>query len=264
MATGCLPIRDMITSKPGVSEHAAQHLAADIGGAGFVVGQNAARGRQDRDAEPAIDTRQIDKLRVDTAAGFGDARNLPDDRLAIDVFQFDLELGDAGADLLSRKAADIAFALQDIQNVGAHLRCRRGDDRLAGALSVADARQFELAVNAARAAGQRAAVANARLRAVARQFGQLQLRLKALLRSRVAVARDRLQPLAARVVALGELSAPVVLFDRTLLSHRARISAGGQFWKGISKPRNSALASASVLAVVTMTMSMPRTASTLS
>src|SRR5207237_10155509 len=65
MATGCLPIRDMITSKPGVSEHAAQHLAAHIGSAGFVVGQNAARGRQDRDAEPAIDARQIDKLRID-------------------------------------------------------------------------------------------------------------------------------------------------------------------------------------------------------
>src|SRR5256714_8907982 len=75
MATGCLPIRDMITSKPGVSEHAAQHLAADIGSAGFVVGQNAARGRQDRDAEPAIDARQIDKLRIDTAAAVGDPRN---------------------------------------------------------------------------------------------------------------------------------------------------------------------------------------------
>src|ERR1043165_4696327 len=127
-----------------------------------------------------------------------------------------------------------------------------------------DARQFELAVNTARAAGQRTAVANASLRAVARQLGQLQLRLETLLRRRVAIARDRLQPLAARVIALGELGAPVVLFDRTLLSHRDRVSAGGQFWKGISKPRNNALASASVLAVVTMTISMPRTASTLS
>src|SRR5437868_14996208 len=108
MATGCLPIRDMITSKPGVSEHAAQHLAADIGGAGFVVGQNAARGRQDRDAEPAIDTWQIDKLRVDTAGGFGDSRNLPDDRFALDVFQFDPELRRAGADLPACKPALIA------------------------------------------------------------------------------------------------------------------------------------------------------------
>src|ERR1051325_184096 len=65
----------MITSNSGASEHAAQHLAADIGGAGFVVGQDAARSRQDRDAEPAIDARQVHELRINAAAGLRDARN---------------------------------------------------------------------------------------------------------------------------------------------------------------------------------------------
>src|ERR1051325_11485465 len=141
IATGCLPIRDMITSNSGASEHSAQHLAADIGGAGFVVGQDTARSGQDRDAEPARDARQVHELRINAAAGLRDARNLANDRLAIDVFQFDLELGDAGADLLAGKAADVSFPLQDIQNVGAHLRGRRGDNRLPSALSVADAGQ---------------------------------------------------------------------------------------------------------------------------
>src|SRR5262249_29428088 len=126
------------------------------------------------------------------------------------------------------------------------------------------AREFELAVIAARSAGQRAAIAAPGLRAVARQFGQFQLRLETLLGRGVAVAGDRLQALAARIEALGHRGAAGVLFYRGLLCHRLCDSAGGQFWKGISKPRNSAFASASVLAVVTMTMSMPRTASTLS
>src|SRR4030088_4887 len=73
-----------------------------------------------------------------------------------------------------------------------------GDLAGRGELADRDARQFELAVNAARPAGQRAAVADPRLRAVARQFGELQLRLEALFRRRRAVAGDRLEALPAR------------------------------------------------------------------
>src|SRR5690242_16034523 len=44
---GFLPIRDMISSSILRSEHPAQDLAADLRGAGLVVGHDPARGRQD-------------------------------------------------------------------------------------------------------------------------------------------------------------------------------------------------------------------------
>src|SRR5437764_9074978 len=49
-------------------EHATKNFAADFGGAGLVVGQDPARGRQDRDAEPVIDPRQVDQLGINPPA----------------------------------------------------------------------------------------------------------------------------------------------------------------------------------------------------
>src|SRR5829696_9222142 len=137
IATGFLPIRDISIS----SEYPAPHLAADFGGAGLVVRHDAARRRQDRDAEPVIDPRQIRELRIDPPARLRDARDLADHRLAVDVFQLDLELRDAGAHLLSAEAADVALALQDLENVGAQAGGRRRDDRVMRPLAVADAGQ---------------------------------------------------------------------------------------------------------------------------
>src|SRR5439155_2288547 len=137
IATGCLPIRDM--GLP--SEHPAQHLAADLGDAGFVIRHDAARRRQDRDAEPVINPRQIDELGINPPAWLRDAGDLADHRLAVDIFQFDLELGDAGPHLLLGEAADVALAPQYVEHIGAHLRGRRGDHGLARPLPVADAGQ---------------------------------------------------------------------------------------------------------------------------
>src|SRR4051794_9020744 len=125
IATGFLPIRDIRFSShlPG-SEYPAQHLAADLRGAGLVVGQDAARRRQDRDAEPVIDARQVVDLRIDAPPRFRDSRDFADHRLAVDILQFDLELRDAGPHLLAREAADIAFALQHVEHVGAEIRRR--------------------------------------------------------------------------------------------------------------------------------------------
>src|SRR5579864_614861 len=141
IATGCLPMRDIAFSQPLSSKHPAQHLAADLGDAGLAVRHDAARRRQDRDAEAVIDPRQVDELRINAAARFRHARNLADHRLAIDVFQFDLELGHAGAHLLARVTADIAFAFQHLEHIGAVLGGGRRDNGLARALAVADARQ---------------------------------------------------------------------------------------------------------------------------
>src|SRR5205085_4744884 len=114
------------TSNPGSSEYPAQHFAADLGGAGLVVRHDPARGRQDGDAETVIDPRQVGQLRIDSPARFRDPRDLLYHRLAIDIFQLDFELGDAGAYLLSGEAADIAFPLQDFEDIRPDLRGRRG------------------------------------------------------------------------------------------------------------------------------------------
>src|SRR5579884_3529347 len=64
ISTGYLPTRDM---PPPPSEHAAQDLAADIGGAGLGIAHHPARGGQDGDAKPGIDARQLLDLRIHTA-----------------------------------------------------------------------------------------------------------------------------------------------------------------------------------------------------
>src|SRR3954451_6940889 len=137
-----------------------------------------------------------------------------------------------------------------------------GDLARGGQLADGDARQLELAVIAARPARHRAAVANPGRRGIARHLGQLQLCLEALLRCRLAIAGEVLKALALRRLLPSQLGAAIVLFDRAFLSHGNCDSAGDQFWNGMSKPLSKALASASVWAVVTMTISIPRTVST--
>src|SRR3546814_20410889 len=61
-------------------EYLAEDLAADIGGAGLVVGHHAARGRHDRDAEAVVDLRQIIDLIVDPTACLQHANDLVDER----------------------------------------------------------------------------------------------------------------------------------------------------------------------------------------
>ena len=90
------------TSHAAPSEHAAEHLAADIGGAGLVVAHHAARRGQDGDAEAVVELRQLLDLRIDAPARLGDAGDLLDGRLALGVLQLDVEAADAGAQLLDR------------------------------------------------------------------------------------------------------------------------------------------------------------------
>src|SRR6185437_14784714 len=134
MLTGSFPIRDMM--KP--LEHAAEDLAADIGGTRLGVRHDPARRRQDRNAETVIDTRQIGDARIDAPARLRDARDLADHRLAIDIFQLDLELGHARSVIRARVAADVTLALQDFEHIGADLRGRRVHDRLVRGLAVPD------------------------------------------------------------------------------------------------------------------------------
>src|SRR5258708_3981198 len=123
------------------SEHAAEDVAGDIGGPGLVIRHHAARRRQDGDAQPVIDARQVGDLGIDAPARLRHAGDLADHRLAVDIFELDLELGDALTYLLARVAADIALALQHFQHRGADLGRRRLDDGLVCLLPVANAGQ---------------------------------------------------------------------------------------------------------------------------
>src|SRR6185312_4945354 len=117
MTTGFLPMRDIGPS----SEYPAQHLAADLGDAGFAVRHDPARGRQDGDAQAVIDPRQVGELGIDAAAGLRHARDLADHRLAIDVFQLDLQLRDSRADRILAEPADVPLAAQNLEHIGAQL-----------------------------------------------------------------------------------------------------------------------------------------------
>src|SRR5262245_45618913 len=112
-------------------------------------------------------------------------------------------------------------------------------------LSQRDARQLELAVDAARAAGQLTAIVLAHRRGVARQLGELEARRKALLHGQSFVIRGRLEPRPSRRILLRHADALVVAFDGTRLGH-SRPPATGQLTNGRSKPFSRALASASV------------------
>src|SRR5262249_53528006 len=123
------------------SEYAAEDLAADIGGAGLVVRHDAPGRRQNRDAEPIVDARQVGDPRVDPPAGRGDPRDLADHRLTLDVLELDRELPDARAQLLAAVTADVALALQHLKHVGADLRGRGPHDGLVGPLRIPDPAQ---------------------------------------------------------------------------------------------------------------------------
>ena len=129
-----------------------------------------------------------------------------------------------------------------------------GDQSGRGQLAHRDARHLELAVVAARPAGERAAVAHPRRRAVARQFGQLELRREAFLRRRVAVAASVFRRSRAGAFCRASLARRLFFSIELFFAIGSRYSAGDQFAlrsvKVISKALSKALASSSVCAVV--------------
>src|SRR5882724_11486063 len=81
------------------------------------------------------------------------------------------------------------------------------------------ARELELAIHRARPARDRASVANARRRRIARQLGQLEAGTEAIFRRQLVVDRHCLQRSTLDGVLLRHPGAPIVLLDRTLLGH---------------------------------------------
>src|SRR3569623_3480694 len=120
IAIGFFPIRD-------ISVDPAEHFAAHVGVARRGVRHDALRRRQDRDPETVLHGLQVLDRRIDAAARLGDAADLDDDRLAVEVLQLNLELGEGAGLLHQVVAADVAFVDQHVEQTGAHLRRRRLD-----------------------------------------------------------------------------------------------------------------------------------------
>src|ERR1700744_113784 len=138
-ATGFFPIRDIVCFLKPASEDLAEHFAADIGFARGMVGHHALRCRDDGDAETVADARHAVDGCVNAAARLRHALDFADPRLAVEIFELDIELGAAVAELRRRIAADITLVLQNVEHVGANARAGRRHLALLAHLRVADA-----------------------------------------------------------------------------------------------------------------------------
>src|SRR6185369_4019615 len=123
------------------------------------------------------------------------------------------------------------------------------------------AAEAELAVDAARAAGQLAAVAQPGRAGVARQLLQLVPRIETHVLGQLEVVDDRNKLGALFGVLLHHLAALQIAVDDSRFSHGV---LGLQFLNGNLNAASSAFASASVFAVVAIVIFMPRSASILS
>src|SRR5699024_2281851 len=99
-------------------------------------------------------------------------------------------------------------------------------------------------------------------RAVARQLGKLEPRLEALFHGAGFVIRDLFQRGALGGIPAHQCLTLLFAFDHRFLGHGVPLRA--QALKGMLKCFNSARASASVCAVVAITISIPQVSSTLS
>src|SRR5215467_2766091 len=143
------------------------------------------------------------------------------------------------------------------------------DEAFGAKLAQRDAAQAMLAVIRARTPAELAAVADARLRGIARYFGKLQGGSKTLFHRQLLVVRDRLELRAPIGKFLCHLSPPVVLLDRTLLRHSfAPCGSAYEAWphcrNGKLNAVSSARASSSLRALVQTVMSRPQVSVTLS
>src|SRR5262245_1763275 len=145
MTTGFLPTRDIAQLlhpwRPASprSKHVAEDLAANVLLARPGVRHHALGSRQDGDAEAVGHARQIAYRLIDAPAGGRHAADLADGRLAVGVFQFDLELGETVLMVDAGVAADVAFVHQHVEYPRAQIGSGRGHLGPPPLLRVADA-----------------------------------------------------------------------------------------------------------------------------
>ncbi len=237
-------------------EDRAEDLSANVVVARVVIGHHPLRGGDDRDAQSIVHARQRLHRDVNAPPRLRHPRDLADDRLAVEILELDLELFVAARVLDRGIAADVALGLEDVEHALAQPRGRRRHFRLVAHLGVVDARdhvaeridhaaaslparldqardqalgaeipqrdarQLVLAVIPAWPSRNLAAIADARGRRVARQLGKLERGRKPLFHRLGLVLHNRLQPRTPARIPLAQLPPPIVLLDRTLLSHQ--------------------------------------------
>src|SRR3974390_825658 len=96
---------------------------------------------------------------------------------------------------------------------------KAGNGAFGAKLAQRDTAQTMLAIERTGAPRQFAAITHTRPRGIPRQFSKLQRRRETLLHRQLLVLRERLEFRAPVGELLRHLAPPVVLFDRTLLSH---------------------------------------------
>src|SRR5262249_48021837 len=107
MGTGFFPTRD-------ISKHRAEDFAADILVARVVVRHYALRRRDDGNAQPIVHARQRFHRSIDASSRLGDSRNLADHRLAVEIFELDLQLLASIGVLHGGVSADKTLAFENI------------------------------------------------------------------------------------------------------------------------------------------------------
>src|SRR6202140_4138596 len=91
------------------SEHREENFAAHVGVTRLVVSHNSLRRRQNRNAETVVHARQVLDRGVNPPPRLRYPLDLANHRLAVEIFQLDLELAAAGSVLDARITADGAF-----------------------------------------------------------------------------------------------------------------------------------------------------------
>src|SRR5213075_1548000 len=134
--TGYLAMRDMAYP---LSDDA-EHFAAETVGARLAIGHHAARGRQDRHAQPVHHARDVVASLVDAQARLRDALDALDHRAAGVVLECDGELF-LGAVLARGEVLDVALVLQHPGDRAFQLRRGHRDLGVADDLRIANARQ---------------------------------------------------------------------------------------------------------------------------
>src|SRR5450631_487990 len=296
--TGLLPMRDMSYSPSG---HDAEHFAADTGGARLAIGHDTVRRRDDGDAQPVHHARNVILVLVDPQSRLGDAFDLLDHRPARVVLECDVEYRlDAFAD--HGEAVDVAFVLEDLGNCHLDLGRRHLDSCLLRQLRIANARQHvgdwithaHLVTSPARGyqlalttpgISPRIAISRSLLRPRPNLRNTPRGRPVSLHRLRSLVGLESRGSCCSFCRAAKRASSEIFTLSMTVWSSarffanfftilrrfRSRlmtavlaIASSVQFLNGNLNAASSALASASVFAVVAIVMFMPRSVSILS
>src|SRR5438128_7609448 len=150
IATGFFPTRDMTEVRSlrlrqcailwSTSKDRKENFPAYVVLTGVVIGHHTLGRREDRDPQSVVDTRQRLDRGIDPPSRFRYARNLADHRLAIEIFQLDLEFLASVRVLDRRIIANESFGFEHIEHTHPQFRGWYRDLRLVSHLRIVNTR----------------------------------------------------------------------------------------------------------------------------